>query len=76
MLNLSQPDLSQLFYFLFESMNHFVRFERSSFFALGNALAKNSGSGRRKSCPNNIISKPQTAANDGPDVWTSYCSIR
>lgn len=34
MLNLSQPDLSLNSYlFLFESMNHCVRFERKSFFA-------------------------------------------
>lgn len=48
-----QPDLSQNSYlFLFESMNHSVRFERSSFFCGWNlALAKNSGSGRRIKLP-------------------------
>ena len=29
-----------------------ARLERSSFFVAGNVLAKNSGSGRRISCPN------------------------
>ena len=40
----AQPDLSHFFiFFYFESMNHFVRFERKCFFVAGKAKAKRLG---------------------------------
>jgi len=51
----ARPGLSHLLYFLFESMNHFVRFERKSFFVAGKAMAKRLGAEDGNRRPNNLF---------------------